>query len=275
DALAPVASKKDVMSWVSLAVLAVVPMLLLGPVVNYQDNHVVIPLGTLSGLGRINCILAWALANTIVLLAFIIIKWFALDKKKYGVSFAEFYGLRCTVKTVLISLVYAVAVFWITYTVISLYHNVFNGASFHITFYNMIHFKTIAPSRYLSMVCYSLYFLPFWIVSSMLVNNFRMKDLPEWATTLIQMVANGLPLALYIIIQYWGFRSTKINTGTATEVLGLRWGIVYQVCGMVFALPAGVLYTRKLYKETGSVLPGAFVNALIFTLLQMNNTMGN
>lgn len=274
EALEPQMTKKNIMAWISLAVLAIVPILFLGPVANFQDDNMLIKLTAASGLGRINCILLWALANTVFLLAFVIIKWFVSDKKKVDVGFFEFYGLRCTVKSVLISLVYAAVVYGIFYTVINLYHDVFNGAGFNIDFFNLISYKIISPERYLSMILYSLYFLPFWIVSGMMVNSFRMKDLPDWATTLIQVVANTLPIALYVIIQFVGYISTKHSTGVATEVLGLHWGLAYQICGMIFALPAAVVYSRKIYKKTGSILPGAFVNTLIFTLLQINNVMG-
>ena len=267
-------SRKDPMNWILLVLVSLVPLFLLAPVANYQDEHMVIGLGWASGLGRINCILAWALVNTMVLLAVIVVKWFAVDKRKYGVGFRDFYGLHCTAKSVLLSLIYAAAVFGIVYVIISLYRDVFNGASFNLNLFNMIHFKVISPERYLSMVLYALYFLPFWIVSGMLVNNFRMKDMPDWVTTIIEAVANGLPLGIYVCIQFMGYIWTKNSQGVATEVLGLNWGLAYQVVGMVFALPAAVIYTRKIYKQTGSILPGAFLNTLIFTLLQMNNVMG-
>lgn len=274
EAYAPQLSKKDPITWVLLAIVSLIPIFLLAPVANYQDEHKIIGLGAVSGLGRINCILAWALVNSVVLLAVIIVKWFAVDKKKCSVGFRDFYGLNCTVKSVLLSLTYAVTVFGIVYMVISLYRDMFNGASFNINFFNLIHFKVISPERYLSLVLYALYFLPFWIVSGMLVNNFRMKDMPDWLTTVIQAVANGLPLGLYVCIQFMGYFWTKNSQGVATEVLGLNWGLAYQVVGMAFVLPAAVVYSRKLYKQTGSILPGAFLNTLIFTLLQMNNVMG-
>ena len=44
------------------------------------------------------------------------------------------------------------------------------------------------------------------------------------------------------------------------------------VLPMIVVLPVAAVYSRKLYKETGSIYTGAFLNAMLFTWFVVGNT---
>ncbi len=260
--------KKDPVAWATLVAVVLIPLLLMAVCINnnpftantFPTQH-----------NRVTNVAFWSVISAIVLFVLMIVKWHLLDKKKTSLSFCEFFGVKINGKKLLISLAYAFAVLAIIYGVIWLYQDIFNGAAFNLQYFNTVHFKIISTERYLDLIMYAIYFLPFWLVSGMFVNSFRMSDMPDWLTTTIQAVLNCLGIGAYVTLQYMGY----IWSGGTHAMFGLNWNSTYLVVGLILAMPASVVYSRKIYNRTGSIIPGALVNTLIFTLMQMNNVVGD
>lgn len=260
-------TKKDPIAWVTLVAVVLIPLLMVAVCINnnpftsgsFPTQH-----------KRVTNVAFWSVMSAIVLFVLMIVKWHLLDKKKTSLSFCEFFGVKTSGKNLLISLAYAFAVYAIVYGVIWVYQDIFNGAAFNLQYFNTVHFKIISTERYLDLLMYAIYFLPFWLVSGMFVNSFRMTDMPDWLTTTIQAVLNCLGIGLYITLEFMGY----VWSDGTRAIFGLNWSSLYLIVGLVIAMPASVVYSRKIYNRTGSIIPGALVNTLVFTLMQMNNVVG-
>lgn len=117
-----------------------------------------------------------------------------------------------------------------------------------------------------TMLRYTPLFLIFYLVSALGNAGMRAKELPEWASVLINALFNSLGVALVIIIQYATFRST-----------GVLWqgdmnlGYIV-VIPLVPILAIATVISRYTYKRTGNVWLGALINAILFTVITVANT---
>ena len=265
---APQASAKSPLTWVFTLVVVILPVLLITPLM----NNSLMPSSWFAKFDRINPIAFWSMSCAVILLVLIIIKWNVLDKKNTALKFRDYYGLRCSVKSVLLTLLAVLLVSVALTDVINLYYKAFNGANFMIALPLLnipIQLTPISADRYIDWVCYFLYFLPYWIVGGMLVNSARMKDMPGWLNTIILALLNFLPIAVFIYVQYFGYLG---NGGTA-PVLGLNWATIIQMQGLVLIVPIAVIVSRVMYKRTGSCLTGAILNSMMFSLPFMCNVI--
>lgn len=266
--IAPQASKKSALTWVFMAVVVILPVLLITPLM----SNSIIPSSWFTKFDRINPIASWSLVCAVILLVLIIVKWKLVDKKNTELRFRDYYGLNCSFKSVLITLLAVFIVSIAVTDVINLYYKAFNGANFMIALPLLnipIQLTPISADRYFDWFCYFIYFLPYWIIGSMLVNSARMKDMPGWLNTILLVIINLVPIALYVYIQYFGY----LGNGGTKAVFGLNWATLIQMQGLVLIIPVSVLVTKALYKRTGSCLPGAICNAMLFSLPFMCNVI--
>ncbi len=109
-------------------------------------------------------------------------------------------------------------------------------------------------------------YLPLWLMFyvpyAVMNGNTRFKDLPEWASTTICCLANGLPLTIFLIIQY-----TNIYTkGTVMPYNSMAGLIAFTLIPvLVFA----AVSSRYIYKKTGSAWAAGTINGLIFCLMMV------
>jgi hypothetical protein len=109
-------------------------------------------------------------------------------------------------------------------------------------------------------------YLPLWLIFyvpyAAMNSNTRFRDLPEWASTTICCVANGLPLTIFLIIQY-----TNIFTkGTVMPYNSMAGLIAFTLIPvLVFA----AVSSRYIYKKTGSAWAAGTINGLIFCLMMV------
>ena len=261
EAIPAQASKKDKIVWIFTAIVVILPVLLITPLM----NHSLFKASWFAKFDRICPIAYWSICCAIILLILIVLKWNKFDKQKTDLTFWEFYGLKGGWKMVLYS-VFGIFISWALFmTVINVFYRLFNSANFTVALpkLNMtVELTPISTERYIDYLFYMLYFLPYWIVGGMLVNSFRMKDMPEWLNTVILSIINFIPIGLFVYISWAG----NIATGGTKAVLGLNWATLIQMQGLAIAIPLGVYISRVLYKRTGSVLPGALLNTVFFTL---------
>lgn len=266
----PQLSKKDPFNWVFIVLTILVPVLLMP----WLMKRGLYKATWFNKFDRIDGIVFWSLICTALLLITIIIKWHVRDKKKLDISFREFYGLPKDFKSVLVSCGGVFIAWFVIVSIISIYHKVFGQANIMATLplINMpIQFTVLNIERYIDWFFYSLYFLPFWIMGGMLVTSGRMKDMPGWLNALIIFVLYLIP---YFAIEYISIIG-YINNGGTAEILHLNDNFVTQMCGLLIAAPIGVFTSRVLYKRTGSCIPGALLNSMLFTLPFICNVYGH
>lgn len=117
-----------------------------------------------------------------------------------------------------------------------------------------------------SMLLYVPFFFIFYMVTAALSKNYRVKDLPEWATIIINVAANTLGLIILIGVanQYYINNGAMISSGN---------NLFYIVCYPIIPCVAvATILSRRLYVRTGNAWLAGIVNAIIMTILACANT---
>jgi hypothetical protein len=207
----------------------------------------------------------WAIIMTVILLVLTIIKYLAYDKKKSGISFAAIYGLKYSWKNIGKSVVLALVVFAFISVILTVYYHLFGSASLKITpGGNSIIFTALSKLQYYNWLLYAIYFLPFYLFNSMMVNSARLKDMSEkgnmWMIAVINCIGMVFLAFCQFILGYLlsGRPLLAPPPGAST--------IVYNLTVFFVTLFVSAIYTRKLYLKTGSSIPGALLNTMIFTI---------
>ncbi len=117
-----------------------------------------------------------------------------------------------------------------------------------------------------TMLRYALVFFIFYFINSVLNQNYRTKNLPEWATIAINAAFNVLGIVLVMAIQYGTFRSTGILWQSD---MALSYIVLFPI---VPILIIATIFSRRLYKRTGNAWLGALINTLLFTIITVANT---
>ena len=116
-----------------------------------------------------------------------------------------------------------------------------------------------------AMMQYVPLFFIFYMVTSAMSQNYRVKDLPEWATIAINVVFN----VIGVIILLWNSNSYFINTGAQSATSGLFYIAAIPIIPCVaFA----TVLARRMYTRTGNAWLAGIVNAVIMTFIACANT---
>lgn len=111
-----------------------------------------------------------------------------------------------------------------------------------------------------------LRYLPLWLMFyvpyAVMNNNTRFKDMPEWLSTLICALANGLPLVIFLIVQY----SNIFTKGTVMPYNSMAGLIAFT---LIPVLAFAAVSSRYIYKKTGSAWAAGIINGLIFCLMMV------
>lgn len=117
-----------------------------------------------------------------------------------------------------------------------------------------------------TIVRYSVFFGIFFIVSAIFNENYRAKNLPEWASILINVFFNIFGVLLVVAIQYGTFTTTG-------EMWQPEMNLGYIVLfPMIPILAIATVISRRMTAKTGNIWLGAFINTLLFTLITCTNT---
>lgn len=120
--------------------------------------------------------------------------------------------------------------------------------------------------RLVSMLKYVPLFFVFYMVSAAMSQNYRVKDLPEWATIAINVVFN----VIGIMILFWHQNSYFINTGA---IIDNSNKLFFIACYPIIPCVAvATVVARRMYTRTGNAWLGGLVNAIIMTFLACANT---
>ena len=117
-----------------------------------------------------------------------------------------------------------------------------------------------------TMMRYALFFGIFFSVSAIFNEGFRAKNLPEWATILINVFFNIIGVLLMIAIQYGTFTTTGVLW---QKDMALGYIVLIP---MVPILAISTVISRRMTAKTGNVWLGAVINTLLFTMMTCANT---
>lgn len=256
-----VESKRSPVFWVFMALMILIPTCTYSMGVGWGGQISASPFSTVQLATQTAF---WAVIITAVLLALMFVKYFLYDKKKFELSFARLYGLDTGWKNIAKSVLLALIVFGMISVLLTVYYNLFDAAHMKFTLGGAVMFVGLSRTQYYSWLLYTIYFLPFYVINSMLVNSARLKDMDERVNTWLVAAINGVGMFVLAFFQIiLGLYRTsasffQVPRGSSATIYNLTFFFV-----MLFI---SAVYTRKLYQKTGSAVPGAMVNAMVFTI---------
>ena len=122
------------------------------------------------------------------------------------------------------------------------------------------------PKMLPTMLRYTQIFAIFYLINGFTNQSYSAKNIPEWATIAINAFFNVAGIFLVMMIQYGTFKSTGVLWQSG---MALGYIVLFPI---VPILITAAIITRNLYKKTGTVWLGAFINALLFTIMTVANT---
>ena len=126
--------------------------------------------------------------------------------------------------------------------------------------------KPFGKDHFVAFLRYVPVFFLFYLINSIVVVA-NTGDDKSWKGTLKAILINALPLALLLVIHY----GSDFVTGFAKwPVLDLHMILVFAIVPTM-ALAAWI--TRKSYQKTGNIWSAVFINTLLFTMMQVANTI--
>lgn len=206
----------------------------------------------------------WALIITVVMFVLTVIKYFVYDKKALNVGFGELYGLGGGAKKLALSVMLGLTVFGVVALILTLFYNLFGAAEMRITPIGAFVFGKMAKHQYYNWLVYVIWFLPLYLFNAMLAVSARMKNMSDKANTIIFAVINCSGMAALAVMQI--VMGLLVKSAPLVKTIPGSSATIYNLPFFAFMLFVGTIFTRKIYKKTGSALPGAFVNVMFFTI---------
>lgn len=257
----PVQDKKNPIVWIWAVVMMLLPAVTYTKGVGWGMN---IPASYINTVAVATQTAVWALIITIVMFALTVIKYFVYDKKTYNMSFVEYYGLRTSAKNLGKSVLLGLTVFGIVALILTLYYNLFGSSEMRVTFLGAFVFGKMAKHQYYNWLVYVIWFLPLYIFNSMLLVPARMKNMSERTNDYLFAVINCAGMAALAIMQI--LLGLMLKSAPLVKTVPGSSATIYNLPFFAFMLFASTIINRKLYKKTGSAIPGAFVNVMFFTI---------
>ena len=183
-------------------------------------------------------------------------------------------GVKISVKNFFKALLLAVVVFLSAYALLVLV-DYFFMTDFRLWVFSI---RPMMPMRWIIFLKYLPFFAFFFIIASLTLNSFtRIRGQKEWINMLLMIGASIIGFAVLTLLDYGALKITGVKmfpyapypagAGFTSAFGGLfAWN-------MMVALTAGAVNARILFKKTGSIWTGAFVNALLITLFAVSNTV--
>ncbi|MBO4837041.1 MAG: prolyl oligopeptidase family serine peptidase [Clostridia bacterium] len=261
DPAEPVQDKKNPLVWIWAVIAVALPAITYTKGVGWGGS---IQASWFSTVAVTTQTAVWALVMTLVLVALTVIKYFVYDKRALKVGFGELYGLGGGVVNFFKAIVLGLSVFGIVALILTLYYNLFGSAEMRATILAAFVFGKMAKHQYYSWLVYVVWFAPFYIFNAMLLVSCRMKNMSEKANTIIFAVINCLGMAALSVMQIP--LGLYLNSAPMIPTIPGSSATIYNLPMLAFMLFVSTFINRKLYKKTGSALPGAFVNVMFFTI---------
>lgn len=234
----------------------------------------VFPLNNYFQLPCVNgTVLLMLIVGTILLSVFI--ATYFLIMKKNNVTFDNL-GLRLSGANIAKSALLAVIVFLAAYFLLVIAHFFFlSDARFWV-----FSIKTLTPVKFYVLLKYLPFFLFFYLINSLLLNSFtRIRGASETKNTTLMILANITGLAILTILDYTWLFTTGIKLfpyvpyPPSPQMTSALAGLF--VWNFLFILPLASVSARLLFRKTGSIWAGSFINSLIVTLFSISNTVSS
>lgn len=120
--------------------------------------------------------------------------------------------------------------------------------------------------KVVSILKYVPVFFVFYMVTAAFSQNYRVKDLPEWATIAINTVFN----VFGVMVMIWFCNSYFINNGAMYDSAN---NLFFIACYPIIPCVAiATVISRRMYVRTGNAWLAGLVNALIMTAIACANT---
>ena len=256
-----VQDKKNPLVWIWAVFVVVLPAATYTKGVGWGMN---IPASPISTVAVATQTAVWALVMTAILAILTVAKYFLYDKKKLNVSFKELYGLNISFVNICKSIVLAFSVFAIVALILTLYYNLFGAAEMRATLLSAFVFGKMAKHQYYSWFIYVIWFLPFYLLNGMLIVSARMKNMSEKANTLAIAAINCSGTAILAFMQI--IMGLMMNSSPLVKTIPGSSATIYNLPFLAFMMFASTIINRKIYKKTGSAVPGVLVNLMFFTI---------
>ena len=124
-----------------------------------------------------------------------------------------------------------------------------------------------------SMLKYVPYFFVYYLVNAALAQGYRVKDLPEWATTAINVFFNvaGFMILVWYANSYFITKGSMWHTTVGGSSMGNPMHFIHAF-PMVPSIAIATVMARRIYLRTGNAWLAGLVNATIMTILACANT---
>lgn len=215
----------------------------------------------LFGSPTTNPVLYWAI-NVAIVMLMITVGYHYVAKKPEGASIAN-YGVKASVKSVFAALLTAIITIAIGYGILYFIDAVFK-TDFRIWTFAV---KTFESQHLVALLKYAPLFFIYYFISGITVNmNTTGEKYEGFKGYLVSILHYVGGLVLYLAYHY-GLLFTTGTSGYPEQALS---SII--VIGLVPVLAVAAIFNRFLYRKTGNVYVGAFLNTILMTLITLANT---
>jgi|GEM_PF-450834 len=130
--------------------------------------------------------------------------------------------------------------------------------------------------RIASMSKYIPFFFIYYLVMAALAQNYRVKDLPEWATIAINVVFNvaGFMILVWHANNYYISNGAMIHTTLGGSSMGNPMHYIHAF-PMIPSIAIATVMARRIYTRTGNAWLAGLVNATLMTIIACANTSVN
>lgn len=177
----------------------------------------------------------------------------------HPLQYAKIGGALNFVKTILLGIIIVFAMYLVVFINWGIWTVDFRFWTFDVKVFDVVN---MLPT----MLRYAVPFFIFYAINSIFNQTYRVKNLPEWATTAINAAFSIFGILLAMIIQYGTFKSTGVLW---QGDMALGYIVLFPI---IPVLIIATVLSRRLFKRTGNAWLGAVVNTLLFTIMTVANT---
>ena len=220
-----------------------------------------------------NWVATWAVATALFSLAVILFFWLvntAINRVRYGKDYSEYQenpfaagriatGLTGLLKTLVLALLILGILLAVLFTNWAIWKVDFRIWTLAVKVFDL---GVFLPT----VIRYAVFFGIFFIISALFGETYRASNVPEWASTLINVFFNIFGVLLVIAIQYGCFTTTGYMW---QDDMALGYIVLFP---MVPILAIATVIARRMTAKTGNIWLGALINTLLFTLITCTNT---
>ncbi|RFZ80677.1 hypothetical protein DS742_02025 [Lacrimispora amygdalina] len=197
--------------------------------------------------------------NLGLLFAIIVVMMYYFINKPSGAGLAE-YGLKVKPVSIFAAFLTAAITVIAGYIILFIINNVLN-VDFRIWTFAV---KTFKSEHFITMLKYLPMFFVFYLVISISINA-TTRALKHGNLVAILSTTGGL--VLWFVYQYGTFFITGKAHWSNSGMISIG------LLGLIPSLLIAAIFTRKIFEKTHNVWTAAFLNSMLFTMIQVANTI--